>query len=191
MPPESKRANEQAMNASLEAFATRFRAPLMRYFQRRVATAEDAEELTQEVFVRLLRRDNINTIQNIEGFVLITAANLLKDHYRYRARRGGGKTASIENLQIRSADPNPGQVVEDRDEISVLMHAIEELPPKCRAVFTMFRFEEIPQAEIARRLGITVSMVEKHIAAAMIALKKRLRAANDERGLAKTDRRHD
>jgi RNA polymerase sigma-70 factor (ECF subfamily) len=154
----------------------------MRYFQRRVATAEDAEELTQEVFVRLLRRDNINTIQNIEGFVFITAANLLKDHYRYRARRGGGKTASIENLQIRSADPNPGQVVEDRDEISVLMHAIEELPPKCRAVFTMFRFEEIPQAEIARRL---------HIAAAMIALKKRLRAANDERGLAKTDRRHD
>lgn len=165
----------------VEALARRFRDPLMSYFTRRTATVEDAEELSQEVFVRLLRRADIDVVENIEGFVFVTAANLLKDHYRHKARHGGGKTASIETLEIRSTDPNPGQVTEDRDEIGVLMRAIEDLPPKCRAVFMLSRFEHVPQAEIARRFGVTVSAVEKHIAAAMIALKTKLRAL-DEKG---------
>lgn len=160
----------------------RFRAPIFLYFSRRVATPEDAEELTQELFIRLLRRADLDSVDNMEGFVFVTAANLLKDHYRHLSRHGGGKKTSIDNLQIRSSDPNPGQVVEDRDEIGVLIRAIEELPPKCRVVFTMYRFDEVPQTEIARRLGITVSMVEKHIAAAMLALRKTLKATHDEKG---------
>lgn len=164
----------------LQALAQRFRAPLLRYFRRGVRVPEDAEDLTQEVFVRLLRRPYLDQVENIEGFLFVTAANLLKDYYRAQARHGGGKVTSIENIEIETSEPNPGRTIEDRDEIGVLLGAIEELPPKCRAVFVLFRFEEVPQAEIARRMGITVSMVEKHIAAALVALRKRLRAADEK-----------
>jgi RNA polymerase sigma factor (sigma-70 family) len=166
------------------ALVTRFRDPLMLYFQRRVTSPEDAEELVQEVFIRIFRRPDFDRIDNLEAFVFITAANILKDHYRYKSRHGGSGGRPLDGVIVASNEPNPSQVVEDRDDIGVLMRAIGELPPKCRAVFVLFRFEEVPQAEIARRLGITVSMVEKHIAAALIDLKKRLRAAHNENGRA-------
>lgn len=160
-----------------QALVQRFRTPLLRYFRRGVRVPEDAEDLTQEVFVRLLRRPDLDQVENIDGFLFVTAANLLKDYYRAQARHGGAKVTSIDNVEVETLEPNPGQTVEDRDEIGVLLGAIEDLPPKCRAVFVLFRFEDVPQAEIARRMGITVSMVEKHIAAALVALRKRLKAA--------------
>lgn len=158
--------------------AARFRTPLLRYFERRVRTPEDAEELTQEVFVRLLRRPEIETIENVEGFVFITAANLLKDHYRAQARRRD--THSIHGLDFVSPGKNPAEQAEGRSEIGVLLGAIQALPPKCRAVFVMHRFDGVPHTEIARRLAITVSMVEKHIAAAMKHLRKKLSDGDHE-----------
>lgn len=162
----------------MDALAARFRVPLLRYFERRVRTPEDAEELTQEVFVRLLRRPDVDAIENIEGFVFITAANLLKDHYRSLSRRRDAR--SINGLDFPSGAQNPAEEVEGKAEIGVLLGAIEALPPKCRAVFVMHRFDEVPHTEIARRLGITVSMVEKHIAAAMKHLRKRLKDGADD-----------
>lgn len=122
----------------LEALAARFRAPLMRYFERRVRTPEDAEELTHDVFVRLLRRTDVDQIDNIEGFVFITAANLLKDHYRARAHRR--ETQSVNGLDFASLAQNPAEEAEGKQEIGVLLGAIEALPPKCRAVFVMHRW---------------------------------------------------
>lgn len=156
----------------MESLVARFRAPLLRYFERRVRTQEDAEELTQEVFVRLLRRPADEPVENIEGFVFITAANLLKDHYRSRSRRRD--THSIHGLDFASPTQDPAKEIEGKAQIGVLVDAIKALPPKCRAVFVMHRLDEVPHTEIARRLGITVSMVEKHIATAMSHLRKKL-----------------
>lgn len=135
-------------------------------------TSEDAEELTQEVFVRLLRRSGVNDIDNLEGFVFITAANLLKDYYRQKMRRRD--TLPLDGLDFASAAPNPAEEAEGKAEIGVILAAIQSLPPKCRAVFIMHRFDEVPHTEIARRLQITVSMVEKHVAAAMMRLRQKL-----------------
>jgi RNA polymerase sigma-70 factor (ECF subfamily) len=154
------------------SLVARFRAPLLRYFQRRVRGPEDAEELTQEVFVRLLRRPSADPVESLEGFVFITAGNLLKDYYRARSRRRD--TQSLDGLELGSPALNPAKEVEDSQAVGVLLGAIQALPPKCRAVFVMHRFDEVPHTEIARRLGITVSMVEKHIATALKHLRKHL-----------------
>lgn len=176
---DSARSNGGA--AALDALARRFRDPLLRYYSRKVRTPEDAEELAQEVFLRLLKRADLGEIANIEGFVFVVAANLLKDYYRDRARHGGSKLTSLDNLQLKSAERSPGEIIEGRDDVGVLLRSIEELPPKCRAVFVLYRFEEVPHAEIARRMGITISMVEKHIAAALVQLKRKLKAAGDDK----------
>lgn len=173
--PDANRLVMQPASAQLESLAARFRSSLLRYFARRVLTREDAEELTQEVFVRLLRQPHIDRVQNVEGFVFVTAANLLKDYYRSRSRSRTRETQSIEGLDLSSSAQDPAHEAEGRAEIGLLLDAVRALPPKCRAVFVMHRFDEVPHTEIARRLGITVSMVEKHIAAAMGHLRKRLK----------------
>ncbi len=174
MSPDIKLETEARAGAlQMETLAARFHAPLMRYFERRVQTPEDAEELTHDVFVRLLRRPEFDRIENIEGFVFITAANLLKDHYRSRAHRR--ETQSINGLDFASSERNPAEEAEGKQEIGVLLRAIQDLPPKCRAVFVMHRFDDVPHTEIARRLGVTVSMVEKHIATAIKHLRKTLK----------------
>jgi RNA polymerase sigma-70 factor (ECF subfamily) len=170
--------NADASARQVEGLAARFRAPLMRYFERRVRAPEDAEELTHDVFVRLLRRPDFDQIENIEGFVFITAANLLKDHYRSLAHRH--ETQSIDGLDFASNAQNPAEAAEGKQEIGVLFDAIRALPPKCRAVFVMHRFDDVPHTEIARRLRITVSMVEKHIATAMKRLRMQLHDGDDD-----------
>lgn len=152
----------------------------MNYFRRRVLSHEDAEELTQEVFVRLLRRNNLADIKHLEGFAFTTAANLLKDHYRAAARTG--RTVTNDDLlhQLPSQDAQPEKITEDRQQLGVLMEALEELPPRCRTVFIMHRFEDMPHSQIARSQNISVSAVEKHIANAVLILRKKLERGENE-----------
>src|SRR5258706_13391568 len=70
--------------AFLERLSQSYRLPLIAYFQRRVGGRDEAEDLTQEVFLRLVRRLDVETIDNPEAFVFRTAINLL----RARSRRG-------------------------------------------------------------------------------------------------------
>lgn len=163
-----------------EALVRRFRAPLVRYFERRVGVREDAEELAQETFIRLFRNVALHEIRYIEGFVFITAANLLTDFYRKADRRRRIEGASLEGVDAPNAADNPQRILEGRAELNVLLNAVKDLPPKCRAVFVLHRFEGVAHSEIARRLGISVSMVEKHIAAALIRLRKRLEGADND-----------
>ena len=162
-----------AAKAEDDTFVERFRKPLLGYFERRVRTPEDAEDLTQEVFVRMLRRKGVGEIDNLEAFVFVAAANLLKDYYRLLARRG--TMPSIDGLDFISPERNPAEAAEDKAEVVVLLNAIRSLPPKCRMVFVMHRFDEVPHTEIAQRLRISVSMVEKHIAAAVKQLRRNLK----------------
>src|SRR3984893_2747394 len=59
-----------------------FRGPLVAYFLKRVKNRNEAEDLTQEVFVRLLNHPDKNNGQTIEGYVFTIAANLLRDRVK-------------------------------------------------------------------------------------------------------------
>lgn len=176
----STRRDKTSGSAGLDMaeLAHTFRAPLLSYFSRRVRAREDAEELTQDVFLRLLKRPDLDSVTNLEGFVFVTAANLLKDFYRSGARRGRVEVVPLDGFDIASDQPSPHDIVEGRDRLGVLLEAIKELKPKCRAVFVLHRFEDLSHSEIAHRMGVSVSMVEKHLATAMAHLRKTMHDAS-------------
>jgi len=67
---------------------------------------------------------------------------------------------------------NPEQIAVARQRLDKLVEAVNTLPPRCRAVFILRKFENLSQAEIAERLGISRNMVEKHLRHALQTLQK-------------------
>ena len=64
-----------------------------------------------------------------------------------------------------------------RERLAILIDAVNDLPPRCREVFLLSRFDALTNGQIADRLGITRNMVEKHIIKAMVHCRRRLDAA--------------
>lgn len=82
-PPQ---VTETTRESFLRRLSERYRQPLTAYFQRRVRSRNEAEDLTQEVFLRLVRRLDVEAIDNPEAFVFQSAVNLLRDRSQYHER---------------------------------------------------------------------------------------------------------
>jgi RNA polymerase sigma factor (sigma-70 family) len=157
----------------------RFRAALFAYFMRRVRDRSEAEDLTQEVFVRLARQSE--QPEAVQAYIFVTAANLLKDRARQRLTHRAQAHRSLDDIAA-DANSSPG-LVEDRDPERVLagkdtlrefVGALEALGERTRDIFILSRIEHMHQRDIAKLFGISVSAVEKHVMKALNHLGARL-----------------
>jgi RNA polymerase sigma factor (sigma-70 family) len=162
----------------LDALSRKFRRPLIGFFFRRIRNGADAEELTQEVFYRLVSRPDILSITNHEGYVFEVAANLLRDRARKLRTRALDAHVQLEDLEIESIQPSQFATVEGKQRLNVLLQALSELTPRCRDVFMLNRFENFSHSQIAMHLGISTSAVEKHVMHAMAHLRARMSGAD-------------
>ena len=162
----------------------RFHSPLMSFFLRRAHNREDAEDLTQEVFVRILRRDEAVPVQNPEVYIFRIAANLLRDRARKATTHRAADHASLDaaDSELAEVDTNDPALIEDRGPERVLLsqealieavRALGQLGDRTRDIFLLFRLENMRHREIAALYGITVSTVEKHIAKAVAFLSRK------------------
>lgn len=154
-----------------------FRVPLVAYFMKRVNSRNEAEDLTQEVFIRLLNHPDRNNGQTIEGYVFTIAANLLRDRAKSAATAHRTRVQSLDVLDEKDAfsanlveDRNPERVLVGRQTIQDVLDALAELGERTRDVFILARLENVQHREIATMYGISVSAVEKMMMKAMAHL---------------------
>jgi RNA polymerase sigma factor (sigma-70 family) len=151
-----------------DAFVRRFRRPLLQYFRRRGAAA-DAEDLAQTVFLRLLRKLQEDEDSLSDAYVFTAASSVLVDHYRRRTAGGGG-TVEIDP-QFASSEPDARQILEDRQTLRVMLNTLSGMSSKWRRAFVLHRFDQLSYADIARKMGISASSVEKYVMAALAELR--------------------
>jgi len=172
--PVQSRAG-QADRRTIADLSVRYGQAVRRFFSRRLRDGADVEDLTQEVFARLLKRAELGEIANIEGYLFHTAANLLRERARKSARRPGDATAAIDpEFADFVEEVSPERILLGREAYARMVEALQELPERTRTIFVLNRFEELSAAEIARRLGVSVSTVEKDMMRAIAHLKARL-----------------
>lgn len=159
--------------------AARYYGSLVRFFKRRSRSSEDAADLAQDTFARLAAAD-LREIRKPASFLFTTALNLLRDRARSAQMRQDECTVPAEEAQLVCPAPQAERVLDGEKRIRVLEAALRELSPKCRAVFVLFHFDGVSQREIADRLRISVSMVEKYVRQAVNHCEKRLRDLNLE-----------
>ena len=164
--PKSDLHRRLAEARAFDAFVQRYRVPLTRYFQRRGMTPDEAEDLTQDVFLKLLRKLKEGTQDLADGYVFAAASSVLIDHRRRTAVRGGCHNMMALDDNIAWDAPGADKIVEDREALRVMRREIINLPAKLARAFILYRLEQLPQIEIARRMNVSVSSVEKYVVAA-------------------------
>ena len=142
---------------------------LRQALRRHGRTDQEAEDLIQDAFVRLECYQREKPVEQPEAFLVRTVVNLSIDAFRHSRTHGDVETLTEETVVI-DATPGPDEVVGARERLHRLSAGLEALSPLTREIFLAHRLEEVGQAEIARRHGISVSAVEKHIAKALLFL---------------------
>jgi RNA polymerase sigma factor (sigma-70 family) len=170
-------ASHAAGSATALELDRSFRGPLVAYFMKRVNNRNEAEDLTQEVFIRLLNHPDKNNGQTIDGYVFTIAANLLRDRAKSLATAHRSRVQSLEGLDEKDAfsaslveDRSPERVLVGRQTIQDVLDALSELGERTRDIFILARLENVQHREIATMYGISVSAVEKMMMKAMAHL---------------------
>lgn len=156
---------------------------LLNFCLRRVRDRDKAADLAQESYARVLAMQE-------SGQVILEPAALLKTvavraeidmHRRAVLRQHEDIDALNESQHL--AGPRHLQP-EEACATAQVMHAyletIESLPPRCREAFSMYLFDDLPNKEIAARLGVTVGMVDQYIRRGKLACLARRKALGDE-----------
>lgn len=144
----------------------RERAALTRYLTARSGSAEDAEDLTQEAWLRF-SRNGATALQAPLPYLRRIVRNLAIDHHRARKRRRLTAMEIDELLALPDDRPNPEDGLRSRSELRRLIAILDELPPRRREVLVAARIEERPHREIAARHGVSTRTVELEIRAAI------------------------
>jgi RNA polymerase sigma-70 factor (ECF subfamily) len=162
-------------NTAVEALSRRFRPALIGYFSRRVKDTAEAEDLAQEVFLRMLRRGNVADLDDVRAYLFETASSVLVDRARRGAVRHRGNHESFDPHAHAGETIPVERLIIGRESLNRASIALLELPERTRTIFVLRRLEGMRYADVAQRLGISVSAVEKHMVRAVAHLTERMR----------------
>jgi RNA polymerase sigma-70 factor (ECF subfamily) len=150
---------------------------LVAYLTARLRSEQEAREVAQEAYVRLLQLHEPGTPSLLRAYLFKTATNLAIDRLRHRSVR---QRAEEQQELFAELDPTSNQLDDPaaqllaREQTEQLLGYLQELPVKCQHVFKLHRLEEVPQREVAARLGFSERMVRRYVTYAMVYCHLRL-----------------
>lgn len=157
-------------NSQFEALWTEFAAPLRQYIRTRVENEAVAEDLFQEVVVKLhARLQEVRDPARIQGWAFQIARNAIIDHYRTRK-------PTVELSETLEADTPDAQRAELERLLPTVRRMVEALPEPYREALLLVEFEGLTQKELAARLGISVSGAKSRVQRGRDLLKEKLLA---------------
>ncbi|MGH6870881.1 MAG: sigma-70 family RNA polymerase sigma factor [Rhizomicrobium sp.] len=156
------------------------RSAIERMLSARLGSREEAQDVAQDLYVRLINAQPSTDIGNPTSYVYRVALNLASDRRRERRRamlrdidwtdsqhdRSGGEVVAHE--------PSAERMHAARQRLEAVRRALDELSPQCRRAFMLHKFEGLSHQEVAERAGITRSTVEKHMNTALKHLLRRI-----------------
>jgi RNA polymerase sigma-70 factor, ECF subfamily len=147
---------------------------LVVFVQKYIHDQNVAEDIVQEFFVKLwINRERLKIETTLKSYFFSSIKNRCIDYLRHELIKGKVEKQLIEEVQKNTNEHNLLIESELRYQINA---AIDKLPPVCREIFIMNRFEGLKPAEIADKKGISVRTVETHIGKALKILKNELNA---------------
>ncbi len=151
----------------------------MSFFLRRIKDRSLAEDLTQDVLLKVVRASERGQIERADSYVFKVAINLLRDQRRRALRAGPAVLIPLEEdrdgqLESELVEAiSPERVLLSEDSLADVLRCLGELGELTRNIFILFRLENMKQKDIAALYGIGQSTVEKHVIKAVVHLANR------------------
>ncbi|MDZ4372729.1 MAG: RNA polymerase sigma factor [Phenylobacterium sp.] len=148
---------------------------LRNWLRRRPVEGLDVDDIVQEVYARLVALHSVDHIDNPKTYAFQVASSVMINHIRRLKVVAIDSVASFEHLDAADDGASPEQVVADRDELRRLEALLASLPPRVAEVFRLRRIEGFSQRDVAQRLGLAESTVEKHMARGAVLVAERFK----------------
>lgn len=152
------------------------REAMRRFFQARLGPAADVEDLLQDLYLKVVGLEASVEVREPRAYLYRLASNLMMDRWR-SGRRSAARDAAwrdVAHVAGPTEDlddaPSAEAVVAGRERLARLMTAVDQLPDKTKSIFRMHKFEGLSYAEVALKLGVSKSTVEKHMMDALRVL---------------------
>jgi RNA polymerase sigma-70 factor (ECF subfamily) len=127
----------------------------------------DVDDLVQETYARILQARARGPIASPRGLLFATARNAARDLHRRRTVANTIPIAEMDESRVFDEAPGVPETVSRRQESDLLAAAIADLPPRCREILVLRKFENLSHREIAQRLGIAEHTVEAQLTKAL------------------------
>lgn len=148
---------------------------LVNYFMKRGAQHATAEDLTQEVYSRLLKRKHKDPILNIRGYIMQTAWSVWSDYWRRQKSRADNYTTQYDDILHSPEGYTPEHILEGKEAIFEAVKILKQMPDRTRQIYLLCHVDGMKRKHMARRLGISISAIDKHL----ISAKKQLGKLRD------------
>jgi len=152
-----------------DEFVAEGRAELTGFLCRILRSADDAAEVSQEAYLKVYLALQQDTAREHcpKALLYTTARNLAISRLRHQKVIDRSALAVTVNQELQAERRSPEQFASSSEDLRDLLRVVNQLPPKCRQVLLLRMLEGLSQKEIAARLSIAVSTVEKHLAKAL------------------------
>ncbi|MFC4309127.1 RNA polymerase sigma factor [Steroidobacter flavus] len=161
-------------SASLAAAYLKQRELLARFLRRRTGCEQASQDLLNDIWLRIARSSQTDAPENPEAFLQRVASNLAGDWLRRRRFRATVVGEASDVAEVPEPAPRAEDRLHYREALEFLMKVVEELPPKRKEVFILYRGEGLSVKEVAQRLGIAEKTVEHQVAKALLHCRERL-----------------
>ncbi len=158
----------------------RYVALARRFSRDRSPSSDEARDLVHDVYARLLASEGWRFVDDPRAYVLTMIRNLGIQKLRRARIVPLEALAGVEGSRHMSDAPGPFEETSGRQRLALALQAMKRLPPRCREVVELRRLHDLSARDIARRLGLSLSTVEKRLARGMVLMAEAMRTGEPE-----------
>ncbi len=164
---------------TLKRIALEHEPALRRFVGARLPAHPDHEDVVQETFLRVARQKDVEeklsrSLDSVRSYLFSIATNVIRDSYRRDVTRRKYDDLTRHRARAGGLESSAEEVVSAQEQLGNVKAAIMKLGPDCRDAFVLNRFEGLSYREVADTMGVSVSMVEKHIMRALAEIRRRV-----------------
>ena len=165
-PGASSGAPDSATHADrIEALFRAHNEALVRFLSSRLHSRQEAMEVAQEAYVRMLDLEHPSAVSFLRAFLFRTAANIAVDRMRHGGHERRLRQSPLFRELVETRTPERHAI--GAQEIATLRLRVAELPAKCRQAFLLYRVTGLSMPEIAARMQISERMVRLYVRRAL------------------------